>query len=457
MEHVSHFNQKMAVHSKDKALMCKIFLSSLGPMAMRWFNGLRTNSIDYFKKLTQSFGARFITCSRVPLPLGSLLSMSMREGETLKAYSDRYWEMFNKIDRSYDDVAISTFKAGLPAEHELRKSLTGKPIASVRLLMDRIDKYRRIEEDQLQGKGKAKAIPRERSDSRLDRLQNNRPRRDFSRQSASANPQAVNVVFREPVQKVLEKVRNEPFFKWPNKMAGDPIYRNQNPYCHYHQDHGHTTEDCRNLWDHLEQLVREGRLKHLLHHSSGRGGQTGSAFQGNPASKPPLGTINVIFAAPGRTGSCPSRVMSVSQYSDDEPNSVPKRVKTNVPLVLSFSKADKQGTIQPHDDALVVTLRIGGYDVRRVMIDQGSAAEIMYPDLFKGLGSKSENLTAYSSHLVSFESKMIVPRGQIRLPVQIGSDVVEVDFIMVDAFSPYTAIMGRPWLHSLGVVSSTLH
>ena len=104
------------------------------------------------------------------------------------------------------------------------------------------------------------------------------PRRDFSGQSASANAQAVNVVFREPVQKVLEKVRNEPFFKWPNKMAGHPSNRNQNLYCHYHQDHGHATEDCRNLWDHLEQLVREGRLKHLLHHSSGRGGQTGAAF-----------------------------------------------------------------------------------------------------------------------------------------------------------------------------------
>ena len=160
MEHVSHFSQKMAVHSRDEALMCKIFPSNLGPMAMRWFNGLKANSIDSFKKLTQFFGARFITCSRVPLPLGSLLSMSMLDGETLKAYSDRYWEMFNEIDGSYDDVAISTFKAGLPAEHALRKSLTGKPVASVRQLMDRIDKYRRIEKDQLQGKGKAKVIPK---------------------------------------------------------------------------------------------------------------------------------------------------------------------------------------------------------------------------------------------------------------------------------------------------------
>ena len=81
----------MTVHSRDEALMCKIFSSSLGPMTIRWFNGLKSNFINSFKKLTQSFGARFITCSRVPLPLGSLLSMSIRDGETLKAYSDRYW------------------------------------------------------------------------------------------------------------------------------------------------------------------------------------------------------------------------------------------------------------------------------------------------------------------------------------------------------------------------------
>ena len=95
--------------------------------------------------------------------------------------------------------------------------------------------------------------------------------------------------------------------------------------------------------------------------------------------------------------------------------------------------------------------------MKRVMINQGSAAEIMYPDLYKGLGLKTENLTTYSSPLISFEGKMVVPKGHIRLPVQAGTDAVEVDFIVIDAFSPYTAIMGRPWLHSLGAVSSTLH
>ena len=142
-----------------------------------------------------------------------------------------------------------------------------------------------------------------------------------------------------------------------------------------------------------------------------------SAFQGNAASRLPLGTINVIFAALGRTESCPSRIVSVSCCSNKGSSSMPKRVKMNIPLALGFSDEDKLGTMQPHDDTLVVTFRIGRYDVKRVMIDQGSAAKIMYPDLYKGLGLKPENLMAYCSPLVSFEAKMIVPKGQIRLPV----------------------------------------
>ena len=77
----------------------------------------------------------------------------MREGETLKMYLDRYWEMYNEINGNFEDVAISTFKVGLPTRHGLRKSLTSKPVTSVRQLIDQIDKYKRVEEDQQQRKG----------------------------------------------------------------------------------------------------------------------------------------------------------------------------------------------------------------------------------------------------------------------------------------------------------------
>ncbi|XP_065638386.1 uncharacterized protein LOC136071260 [Quercus suber] len=262
----------MAVYSKNEALMCKVFPSSLEPIAMRWFDGLRAKSINSFHELTQAFGSQFVTCRRVPRLSASLLSLSMQEGKNLKTYSHRYWELFNEIEGDFDDVAISTFKLGLPSEHSLRKSLTGKPVTNVRQLMDRIDKYKRVEEDQQQGKGKNKVFPQEMRDFKSDRYSNNKPRRDFAGQSGSANIQAVNTVFKKPVHQVLKKIKNEPYFEWPNKMVGNPKRRNHNLYCQHHQDHGHTTEDCKSLWDHLDQLVREGKLKQLLHHSSGRGG-----------------------------------------------------------------------------------------------------------------------------------------------------------------------------------------
>ena len=90
-----------------------------------------------------------------------------------------------------------------------------------------------------------------------------------------------------------------------------------------------------------------------------------------------MGTINVIFTAPGRTGSCPSRVISVAHLSSEDTKHELKRARVERPLVMGFSDEDKIGTIQPHDDALVITLRIGGYNVKRVMVDQGSTAKIM--------------------------------------------------------------------------------
>ena len=91
------------------------------------------------------------------------------------------------------------------------------------------------------------------------------------------------------------------------------------------------------------------------------------------------------------------------------------------------------------------------------MIDQESGAEIMYLDLYKGLGLKVENLTKYDIPLVGFDEKIMMLEGQITLLVVIEGKKVMVNFIVVNAFSPYTAILARPWIHTMGVVLSTLH
>ena len=134
----------------------------------------------------------------------------------------------------------------------------------------------------------------------------------------------------------------------------------------------------------------------------------------------------------------------MTQLPAEESQPGPKRAKRNSHPVLSLSEEDKVGTTQPHDDALLITLRIGGYDMKRVMVDGGSVAEIMYPDLYKGLKLKPEDLLPNSYPLMSFNGKLVTPKGMIRLPIQTGPEIVEVNFIVVDTYSPYTAIIGRP-------------
>ena len=134
----------------------------------------------------------------------------------------------------------------------------------------------------------------------------------------------------------------------------------------------------------------------------------------------------------------------MAQLPGKEPQPEPKRAKMNFHPTLSFSKEDKIGTTQPHDDALLITLRIRDYDVKRVMVDGGNAAEVMYPDLYKGLNLKPEDLMPYSFPLMSFNEKLVIPKGMIRLPIQTGPEIVEVNFIVVDTYSSYTTIVGRP-------------
>ena len=128
-------------------------------------------------------------------------------------------------------------------------------------------------------------------------------------------------------------------------------------------------------------------------------------------------------------------MLSIAQpFIEDIPTDS-KRSRMEVQLALSFSDEYKVGTLQPHNDALVVILRIKGYDMKRVLVDQGSGAEIMYLDLFKGLKLRLKDLTYYNSPLIGFNGNIVFPKDQIRLPVQMRLEVVEVNFIVVDAYS----------------------
>ena len=106
------------------------------------------------------------------------------------------------------------------------------------------------------------------------------------------------MAFKEPVHKIVDRIKNEPFFRWSNKVGGDPSRRNQNLYCTYHRDKGHTTEQCRVLKDHLEQLVKAGYLKEFVVDSGNRDAGQGAQQKRNPLPLP-LGVIEVSMPPRG--------------------------------------------------------------------------------------------------------------------------------------------------------------
>ena len=142
----------------------------------------------------------------------------------------------------------------------------------------------------------------------------------------------------------------------------------------------------------------------------------------------------------------PPRVLTVNSTSDTKLEG-PVHKKSQWEDV-NFTGKELRDTIQPHEDALVVTLRIRGFDVKRVMIDQGSWGEIMYPDLYKGLGLTPENLTRYDSPLMAFDKSIVMLAGQVALPVEVEGRKEIVYFIVVHSYSPYTVILKRPLIHS---------
>ena len=140
--------------------------------------------------------------------MDALLSIKMKVGETLRSYINQYWEPYNEIGGGNEKIAARIFRMGLPKDSELQESLTKRPPEDMRQLMRCIEKYKHLEGDRLQNKGKAPLLDRSRQGVFPTRL-----KKDFRMQELEAQIGEVNVAFKEPVHKILDRIKNESFFR----------------------------------------------------------------------------------------------------------------------------------------------------------------------------------------------------------------------------------------------------
>ena len=202
--------------------------------------------------------------------------------------------------------------------------------------------------------------------------------------------------------------------------------------------------------------MKAGYLKKFIVDPKHQGTDQG-ALQKGSLLPPPLGMIEVIHAAPKGSTITRKGMLIVAPMGDCSGEQLLEKKMRVGWEPIAFGDEDLEGTIQLHDDALVVTTRISGFLVKRVMVDQGSGVDVMYPNLFKWLGLKSQDLIKYDMPSVLFDGRVVIPEGQIFLPMNMEGKEVMVTFIVVSSFSLYMAILGKPWIHAMGAVPSTLH
>ena len=259
------------------------------------------------------------------------------------------------------------------------------------------------------------------------------------------------------------QIKDEEALTFPGKLKSDPTKRSRNKYYRFHRDHGHDTADCYDLKQQIEALIREGKLqKFISKERTDAHTREQAPRQENDHPRPPVGNIRMIVGGTATTGSSKKAQKTYLRMVQNVhlTGSVPKIAQRENPII-GFSEDDARRLHHPHDDALVVSIRVGDYNVHRMLVDNGSSADILYYPAFQQIRINRAGLTPTNAPLVGFRGTRVLPLKAITLSVTVGDYsqqiIQDVTFLVVNYSSAYNGILGQPTLNSWKAAISTYH
>ncbi|XP_074374486.1 uncharacterized protein LOC141714889 [Apium graveolens] len=438
------FDGRMAFFGHSEIARCQFFSTCLQGTALRWYSNLPPRSIDSWITLKSKFQARFSSNYKGIKVTASLMTMHQRSGESLRSFLTRFREELAEIPDLIEQMAVNFLTAGIDKSRHgllLEEIFEKRPktlqaafqIIEHRMMLQeavsciqsprRSSKYERRRSYSPRSPARERRRERRRSPPPRTSDLPPRDRRERDWQPHNRSEKEFTKLNTEKTT-ILAVLKMEPDYRPPRPMK--PGRPPSSRYCEYHEDTGHTTEQCFQLSNLIEGKIRRGQLVHYVQHDD----EPRRHHRGEDDR-----VIDVIFA---------------------------KRPRANPSPVISFSDDDyRPGLIEGHQDALVITTRVGNNTVKKMLVDNGSSVDVLYHHAFSRMDIGDRRLENSRTPLYGFTGNEVHVVGTIDMLVLFGSPPCQiwkmVKFHVISVSSSFNAILGRTTITALRAITSISH
>ncbi|KAK3024618.1 hypothetical protein RJ639_043946 [Escallonia herrerae] len=376
-EHVYQFETNMLLLQVSDDVMCRAFPTTLRKAAHAWFKSLQLRSVYCFGQLSNLFQKHFVSSRSQRKNSASLLNAMQEKNESLACFLGQFNAATLEIDNLDESMKYIAFLRGLQPTSKFSFSVNKSPPGNMKALLEKANKYIQVEEylethRGRRGEGKEEQKKRSREITPPEGKSAKHPKHDEQRPKDPFALENLTPLNAKPSQ-ILHEIKDNKAFQWPDKMKSRPNKRNKDLWCHFHNDHGHTTDNYGSLKRAIEALIKRDQLRKFVAPREGRQ-LTPPAMEEREDREENAGTINTISGglaagdSSGRARKAYAREVCITSQLAN------KKQKTVPVAAITFSDEDSKDIKIPHDDPLVITIKAGNFDVKRVLIDNGSSA-----------------------------------------------------------------------------------
>ncbi|GKV15370.1 hypothetical protein SLEP1_g26164 [Rubroshorea leprosula] len=494
-DHLHAFYSCMQAQNASDALMCKIFPSTLRGNARTWYYSLPPRSINSYTELASAFATKFSSRRLIRKTTSELMRVKQRDGESLKNFMSRFNDAVLEVNSFDQAVGITAVISSLGHER-FRDSLLKHPATTFSEVNDRSLKFITAEEyalsqnltpvknqhpdwrDENPNRKRMKTSqnrgPMSTSTLRLGRPNSSPPQQPAGKPPGNWTP------FNLLRSQIFMQIKNKMGLRRPGPMRTAAATRDHTKYCDFHQDHGHTTEQCNSLRSELENLAQKGMLNEYIQrneqprfvreqgmqHEGVRNppNRQGVGYQQAPPPLPPPARVIHMITGGLEAGGLSSKQRKLYVREVKHQNRAQKRKFDDAEWKnqpITFTSADLETVVTPHNDPLVTFVTINNCEVQRVLVDTGSAPDIMYFHCFESLGLDSALLQRYDGPIYGFNNQPVPVEGVLTMNVAFGSGrsyvTPSVRFLVVKMASSFNVVIGRPTLTEIQAVVSQSH